>query len=784
MFDWINEDVGIKEGLRINTKNLGLMPTNRCFKKLGFLLALTLIFFSCRQENKTPSLEIDLLSYVDPFIGTGFHGHTFPGPVRPHGMVQLGPDTRLNGWDASSGYHYADSIIYGFSHTHLSGTGIGDMGDLLILPFTSEIGGEKPIATFEKHDEQATVGYYTVSFNNFDVKAELASTLRTGMHRYSFSEGASKNLLLDIGHILQQTWGHDNLLNKLEFVDNNTIRGLKHSRGWAKDHRVYFHIEFSEEFTIDSVVIDGENGTSDKNIHIGKDVYSYLTFNHREDNKPLLLKVGISAVDLEGAEQNLKAESPDWDFDKIVDESRKAWELELNRIKVESQDQEKLTIFYTALYHSMIAPILYQDVDGRYRGMDKEVHQAKEGQTYYTVYSMWDTFRALHPLMTIIDEKRSVEWVNDLLVKYQQGGILPKWALASNYTGTMVGYPAVSILADAVAKDLPNIDEGLALQAAITSASYLPKLSGLMNDPNKDRVMTGHNKYINEDLHIPSDRIVNSVSYGLENSYYDWCILQLAIKDGNDSLVSVFSSRAKNYAHYFDSTTGFMRGKNEDGSWVTPFNPRYSDHDQSDYVEGNAWQWNWFVPHDIDGFVNLYGGKENFASKLDSLFTVSSEIEGENTSADITGLIGQYAHGNEPSHHVAYMYNYIGQAWKAQALLDKILTEFYTTSPEGIIGNEDCGQMSAWYIMSSMGFYQVAPGNPTYTVGRPLFDKTEMALANGKAFEIVVIDNSPTNKYVQKITLNDKELEEPFFTHNDIKNGGKMVITMGSEPND
>ena len=751
---------------------------------LRYLLPCLLILLaSCKQQEVKPELpKIDVLAHVDPFIGTGFHGHTFPGPVMPHGMVQLGPDTKLNGWDASSGYHYGDSTIYGFSHTHLSGTGIGDMGDILLLPFTGEVGDVKPVATFDKKDEHAEVGTYSVTFNNFDVTAELAAGLRTGMHKYSFKGEAQKQVMLDVGHILQRTWGHSNVANELEFVNDRTIRGLKHSKGWANKHKVYFYMEFSSPFVVNSVTVDEKVLAADQKEYKGVNVYSYLGFNELPANEPLMVKVGISPVDVAGAENNLKTETPNWDFDQMVNTTKTAWETELGKIKISSSNKEQQTIFYTALYHTMIAPMIFQDADGSYMGMDKEIHRAKEGQTYYTVYSMWDTFRALHPLMTIIDEKRSVEWMNDLLLKYQQGGILPKWALASNYTGTMVGYPAVANLADALAKGLPGIDKELALQASLVSASWAPELIKLGDEPRKQKLMPFHNKYINEGVHIPSDKIDKSVSFGLENAYYDWCVAQIAQMVGNDSIVSVFEKRAKNYQLYFDKQTGFMRGKNEDGSWRTPFNPRFSDHERNDYTEGNAWQWNWFVPHDIDGFANLYGGKEQFATKLDSLFTISSEIDGEHASGDITGLIGQYAHGNEPSHHIAYMYNYIGQGWKAQEILDKILTEFYTSEPDGIIGNEDCGQMSAWYIMSSMGFYQVAPGDPTYTIGRPLFDAVQIALENGKTFDIKVINNGPENKYVQKIELNGKALKTPFFDHSDIKNGGEMIITMGVAP--
>lgn len=750
-------------------------------KKL-FLFGITsFIALSCSQEQKSTETQIDTLSYVDPFIGTGFHGHTFPGAVLPHGMVQLSPDTRLNGWDASSGYHYSDSTIYGFSHTHLSGTGIGDMGDILVLPFTGN-GQEKPIATFKKSDEHAEVGLYSVKFENYNVKTQLTATERAGLHHYEFNSENSKKVLFDLGHILQRTWSHDNVINELEIVNDSTLKGLKQSQGWAYDHKVYFYATFSNPFVVDKIMVDSISQKTELSKLNGKNVHTILGFPSLKKNDTLLLKVGISAVDIDGAEKNLKAEIPDWNFNSVVSKAKEKWKNELGRIKVETDNKEVLTIFYTALYHSMIAPMIYQDVDGRYRGIDKNVYQAKQDEVNYTVYSLWDTFRALHPLMTIIDEPKSVEYVNNLLLKYEQGGLLPKWPLASNYTGTMVGYPAVANIADALAKELPGIDQKLALEASIISASYLPELISDADEPRKKRVMSEHNKYINEGSHIPSDEITGSISYGLENAYYDWCISQIASFVNNDSVAKQFQQRALAYRQYFDAETGFMRGKNADGTWRKPFNPKHSDHEHSDYIEGNAWQWSWFVPHDIAGFADLYGGYDPFTVKLDSLFSTSSNIDGANASGDITGLIGQYAHGNEPSHHIAYMFTYAGQAWKTQELVDQILNEFYTTEPDGIIGNEDCGQMSAWYILNAMGFYQVTPGKPEYVIGRPLFDKVEIPLGSGKVFTIIVNSNAPENKYVQKVVLNGEELGELFFTHLDITNGSTLTITMGNKP--
>ena len=768
----------------INKLNMKKHSVNNLgYKMIIASLLMSFIFIiSCgRKEIKQTESRVDLLNYVDPFIGTGLHGHTFPGPVMPHGMVQLSPDTRLNGWDSASGYHYEDSTIYGFSHTHLSGTGIGDMGDILLLPFTGTRPEKKPIATFDKKDEKAKVGSYAVKFNNYNVSTKLAATNRVGMHQYTFEGEDEKRVLLDIGHILQRTWGHSNVSNELEVIDNKTIRGLKHSKGWANDHKVYFYAEFSSPFIIDEVIADNEP-VLNSNSYKGKNIFAYLNFNELLANEALLIKVSVSAVDTEGAKNNMQKELAHWDFKKVQQNTKDAWDKVLQKIKVTSTDEEKLKIFYTALYHSSIAPMTHQDIDGRYRGMDKKIHQARPNTTNYTVYSLWDTFRALHPLMSIIDEPKTAAWVNNLILKYKEGNILPRWALASNYTTTMVGYPAVSIIADALTKGISGIDKNMALESSVNSALYRPWIVENTNNPQKKRLMPLYNKYVNENKHIPADKIIKSVAFGLEMSYYDWCIAKIAKLNNNDSLVSVFENRAKNYSRYFNLETGFMRGKNEDGSWVSPFSPKYSNHKKSDYEEGNAWQWTWFVPHDVDGLIDLFGGQEIFTQKLDTLFSTSSEIEGDEASADISGLIGQYAHGNEPSHHIAYLYTYAGQPWKTQKLVDQILNEFYSTKPDGIIGNEDCGQMSAWYILNAMGFYQVAPGTPVYTIGRPVFDKVEIPLEKGKNFTIITENNNAENMYVQEFYLNDVKQKNLFFNHSDIKKGSTLKIVMGNNP--
>lgn len=747
---------------------------------------LTVSLVACSQASSSSVKHDDVLQYVDPIIGTGFHGHTVPGPSLPYGMVQLSPDTRLNGWDASSGYHYSDSTIYGFSHTHLSGTGIGDMGDLLLLPFTGPLPGSQereklPVAKFSHGREDASPGFYSVEFDNYEVSAELTASERVGMHRYSFGAGAEKRLLVDVGHILQRTWGHENVFNRLEVIDKFTIQGMKHSTGWSHDHQVYFRIEFSSPFTIDQMVSEGKI-SDDLDSISGQDVWAFLSFIDLADDEALLIKTAISPVDEEGARKNMQAEVAQMDFNRVRISAEDAWRQALSKIKIEAEFEDQYTIFYTSLYHTMFAPSLYQDADGRYRGMDGKIHQAEPGTVNYTAYSMWDTFRALHPLMTLIDESRSAEWANNLLLKYQQGGFLPKWPLTSSYTGTMVAYPAVAVLTDALTKEIPGIDKELALEAVLLSASWQTEFDIQEGNPRNQRLMPLHNKYVNMGKPIPADLVSESVSYGLEMSYYDWCISQLAKLCENDSLEASFLERSGYYKYYFDASTGFMRGKNSDGTWQSPFNPRYSDHESSPYVEGNAWQWSWFVPHDVEGLITLLGGQEQFITKLDSLFHTSSLIEGENASGDITGLIGQYAHGNEPSHHTAYLYTYAGKPWKTQEMIDSILYSFYTSEPDGIIGNEDCGQMSAWYILSASGLYQVAPGKAVWTIGRPLFNKVEMEVAPDRIFTVLTANNSRKNCYVKEIRLNGQIRKDFFLGHQEIMRGGILEITMGPEP--
>ena len=742
-----------------------------------FLLSVAVMGLatSCQQKPGSQPLA-DEIQYVDPFIGTGFHGHTFPGATRPYAMVQLSPDTHIMGWDASSGYHYDDQQIYGFSHTHLSGTGIGDLGDILLLPFS---GGDsiKPVATFKKETEKATPGYYAVRLENLGVNVELTSTDRVGFHRYTFDNPKDRRVMLDLGHVLQPNWGHKLVSNDYQLVNDSTVEGTYKTQGWAHFHTVSYRVTFSEPMTKIYQYIDGKMRSDSLflKLHSDKDLKFHYRF--KESDKPLLVKVALSPVDVEGAEKNMEAELPGWDFDQVRAESADIWNKALNKIQIETNDPVIRKNFYTALYHTMIAPFAYQDVDGRYLGMDKKVHTAAAGYTNYTAFSLWDTFRALHPLMTIINPSLASDMGNALVQGYMEGTILPKWPLASSYTGCMVGYPAVSVLADLVAKDLAKGDLNLWAEAGARSSVYRADLAEKFKGTRELDLITRHVYYKDKFGFVPADSIPESVSWGLEMAYYDWCIAQIAAKAGNDTLAKAYQEKASYYKRYLDPETKLMRGVMADGSFRTPFNPRYSSHMKSDYTEGNAFQWSFFVPHDMDNFIAEIGGKKELETRLDTLFTTSSQIDGAEASGDITGLIGQYAHGNEPSHHMAYLYNWTDAPWKGAERLDFIMRNFYTNQPDGIIGNEDCGQMSAWYVLSALGFYQVCPGIPVYAIGRPMVDKATIPVAGGN-FEIIVKNNSPENKYVKEAKLNGKVLDTLFFPHADLVKGGTLEIEM------
>ena len=749
-------------------------------KTILFLQAAVLgLLAACSQPSGEEQLRNEV-QYVNPFIGTGFHGHTFPGAPRPFALVQVSPDTHIMGWDASSGYHYDDSQIYAFSHTHLSGTGIGDLGDVAILPFS---GGDsiRPVATFKKETEKATPGYYAVRLDNFGINVELTSTDRVGFHKYTYDNPKDRRVLLDLGHVLQPNWGHKLVGNEYLFVNDSTVEGTIRTQGWAHFHAVSYRITFSEPIETLYQYIDGNLRKDSLFLRLNTPGDLKFHYKFAENNKPLYVKVAISPVDTDGAERNMLAELPGWDFDATRVESAHIWNKALNDIQIESSDPKVMVNFYTALYHTMIAPYAYQDVDGRYLGMDKKVHRAEPGYVNYSVFSLWDTFRALHPLMTIIQPERAADWGKVLVQGYKEGGILPKWPLASSYTGCMVGYPAVSVLADLVTKELAEGDLNVWAEAGARSSVYRDDLAEKFKGTRELDLITRHPYYKEKYGFVPADSVPESVSWGLEMAYYDWCISQIAAKAGNTELAKEYAAKAEYYKRYLDPETKMMRGVMGDGSFRTPFNPRYSSHMKSDYTEGNAFQWSFFAPHDMDNFITTIGGKKELETRLDTLFTTSSQVDGEEASGDITGLIGQYAHGNEPSHHMAYLYNWTDAPWKGQERLDQIMQNFYTNEPDGIIGNEDCGQMSAWYVMSALGFYQVAPGIPVYTLGRPMIDKALIHVKGG-IFEILVKNNSAANKYIKEVKLNGKVLDTPFINHTDVIKGGKLEFIMTDQP--
>lgn len=749
-------------------------------KKKTLLLPVLLLgaMVSCQQPS-APDQFRDQLVYVNPFIGTGFHGHTFPGATRPFAMVQLSPDTHIMGWDASSGYHQDDRQIYGFSHTHLSGTGIGDLGDVALLPFSGE-DSIKPVATFRKETEKATPGYYAVHLDNFGVDAELTTTDRVGFHKYTYADPKERKVMLDLGHVLQPNWGHKIVDNEYLFVNDSTVEGTIKTQGWAHFHSVSYRITFSEKIETVYQFVDGVKRADSLFLRINTDKDLKFHYKFAEKAAPLYAKVALSVVDPEGAEKNMATELPGWDFEAIRKEAADQWNEALNQIQIDTFDPTILTNFYTALYHTMIAPFAYQDVDGRYLGMDKQVHQAQPGYVNYSVFSLWDTFRAFHPLMTLIQPQMATAWGKTLVQGYHEGGILPKWPLASSYTGCMVGYPATSVLADLICKNLAEGDMAEWAEAAERSSVYREDLAEKFKGTRELDLITRHPYYKEKYGFVPADSLPESVSWGLEMAYFDWCVAQIAAKAGKQEVADAYMKRASYYQRYLDPETKMMRGVMGDGSFRTPFNPRYSSHMKSDYTEGNAFQWSFFVPHDMDNYIAAIGGKRELETRLDTLFTTSSQIDGAEASGDITGLIGQYAHGNEPSHHMAYLYNWTDSPWKAQERLDFIMQHFYTNQPDGIIGNEDCGQMSAWYVMSALGLYQVCPGIPVYTLGRPMVNRAVLPL-QGKPLEIVATNNSATNKYVQEIRLNGQTLETPFITHEQLMQGGKLEFVMSDQ---
>ncbi|MBN2639552.1 MAG: GH92 family glycosyl hydrolase [Bacteroidales bacterium] len=753
-------------------------------QRLILFACSALIYGSCSKGVGDDRMITDPVEYVNTFIGTGGHGHTFPGATLPHGMVQLSPDTRTLGWDACGGYHYSDSSIIGFSHTHLSGTGISDLGDVLFMPFTGQPKLDPGDVSdpslgyrsrFKHESEIAEPGYYCVDLLDYGIKAELTATTRTGFHRYTYPAADQSGIIIDLSHNIYPDSRPE---HEFKIISNTEIQGLKRSSGWAKDQYVYFYAKFDHPFSCE--LYENDKLLSDSSLVGGKKVKAVLRFNNN-DGGTVLVKVGISAVDYDGARNNLTLENTGWDFNSIRESAKAVWNDELSKIQVSGGTDDEKTIFYSSLYHTAISPYTFSDVDGRYRGMDKHIYQSDK--VVYTVFSLWDTFRALHPLKAIISPQQNADFINTLLTKYDEGGTLPMWELVGNYTGCMIGYHAVPVIVDAYLKGIRGFDVDKAYKAIVEASEY--RTDGILfpSEAVKKKLMPQGKQYNAELGYIPCDLEDEAVSKALEYAYNDWCIAQMAKELGKSDDCQKYMERSKRYVKYYDSQTGFMRGKCKDGNWREPFDPRFVRHRKDDYTEGNAFQWSWFVPHDVEGLINLVGGKEMFIAKLDTLFTTDSNLVGDDVSSDITGMIGQYAHGNEPSHHISHMYNFVGQPWKTQELTDKIMKELYFNDPNGLSGNEDCGQMSAWYVLNAMGFYSLCPGDPYYSIGRPIFNKVEINLENGKKFTVIVHGNTPVNKYVGLIKLNGEKLEKPFFTHSDVLNGSTLELTMQAMPN-
>ncbi len=748
---------------------------------LTIITVTSLTLFSCEGMGDRKYSRKGVIQYVDPFIGTDYHGHTFPGAALPFSMVQLSPDTRTMGWDACAGYHYSDSSILGFSHTHLSGTGIGDYGDILFMPYTGDVSlspGEADLidsgyrSRFDRKTEQASPGYYSVTLTDYNVDVELTSTRRAGLHRYTFPEADQAGILIDLTHTIH---GHENPLHEIRVLNSQEIQGLKMTRGWAQNHYVYFTAKFNKPFEAHLYMQDTlQEGVRELS---GKDIKAKLLFSTEQDEQ-IIAKVGISAVGYEGSAKNLNQEVTGWDFDAVHQAAGVCWEEQLSRVRIESDSESDKRTFYTALYHTYIYPGIYSDVDGTYRGMDQEIHHSETPN--YTVFSLWDTYRALHPLFTMLEPEYNQDLIKALLRKYDEGGILPKWGLASNYTGTMIGSHAISVIADSYMKGYRDFDTEKALEAMVFSMSYdTVKPIAYPSEGVRNKLMPKAKLYKQTHGYIPCDLEGASVSKGLEYVYNYWAIATMAEEMGEEKIAREYFEKSKGYSRYFDAVTGFMRGKNQDGSWIEPFHPRYSAHHHSPYTEGNAWQWNWYVPHDVEGLMTLMGGRDIFALKLDSLFTITSEVLGEEKSADITGLIGQYAHGNEPSHHIAYLFNWVEEPWRTQEIVSEILDKFYTDQPDGLCGNEDCGQMSAWYVLNSMGLYPVCPGDSRYSIGLPLFDRMEIERENGEVFTIIAENGGGTPSYVQEVWLDGERVTEPFLDHQKLQGGSTLIFKMG-----
>ena len=708
-------------------------------KKLTILL-LALAALGCSPRSADP------VDYVNPFIGTGFHGHTYPGATTPFGMVQLSPDTRAGNWDACAGYHYSDTTIDGFSHTHLSGTGCADLADILFHPTTREIvihDGECVLQPyfFSHDDERASCGYYAVTLPDVNIGVELTAAPRTGVHRYTFAGKGPRRVIVDLLHTVTEEKID---LCELRRTAPYELAGMRRTQGWVPDQYVFFAARFSEPFA---------------DVQLLGDKQAVLTF--APDVRTLTIAVGLSSVSVENARMNSLAEVPELDFDAVHARAVGQWRKALGDIVVEGGSRDEMTNFYTAQYHTKLTPNLMSDVNGEYRRHDQTVARMPEGKSYYSTFSLWDTFRAWNPLQTLVDTALVNDMIRSMLDMYDSTGELPIWPLASGETGTMIGYHAVSVIADAYLKGIRGYDADKALEAMIRSSN--------INKKGSD--------YYTAQGYIPSNIKRESVSCTLEYAYDDWAIARMAQAMGRDDVFGEYARRALNYVNVFDGSTCFFRGRQSDGNWSAPFEEFATGRD---YTEATPWHYRFFVPHDVNGLIQLFGSREAFVREMDRLFTLESD-EMQLDVSDVTGLMGQYAHGNEPSHHMAYLYNYVGQPWKTQELTRRLLHEMYAPTPEGIIGNEDCGQMSAWYVFSSLGFYPVCPGSNEFALTAPQFPKAVVRLANGRTLTVTA-DNPRRNVYIASVTLDGKPIDRNYITYDELMQGGELHFALRPRP--
>lgn len=734
-------------------------------KSLLFVPVLSLCLASCGSSQKGQEME-DLTQFVDPCIGTGGHGHVFYGANVPYGFIQLGPTSIPQSWDWVSGYHVSDSTVIGFPHTHLSGTGIGDLHDINVMPVVGEVTYSRGDASSyetglwsysDRSKEVVTPGYYRTHLSRYNVDVELTATKRVGFHKYTFLGNESPAIVFDM--VNGGCWDKTTEA-VIRVVNDSTVSGYRYSKGWADDQRVFFRAEFSRKF--DNVEFIVNDSVKEGDMAKGAQLFARVNFA-AGNQEPVYMKVALSPTSEEGAQLNMQTELSGWDFEKTIADAKAAWNKELNKVKVYTTDEASKKIFYTSLYHTLFAPSEFCDVNGDYYGADKQMHKG-EGFVNYTTFSLWDTYRAAQPLMTILHPEKMSDIINTMLHIHQQQGKLPVWHLMGCETNCMVGNPGVPVVADAILKDIKGFDTELAFKA-LKESSMLPE-RGM-----EHRIEYGF---------IPADKMTEAIAYDMEYAIADWAVAQAAQKLGKQEDYEYFLKRSKSYKNYFDASTGFMRGKMLDGSWRTPFSPYASSHREDDYCEGNAWQYTWLVPHDVEGLVECFGSKEAFVNKLDSLFLANGDM-GEASSPDISGLIGQYAHGNEPSHHTVYLYTLVGQPWKTADRIKEILHTMYTDQPDGLSGNEDVGQMSAWYILSSFGFYQVEPAGGKFVFGYPNFDKVEITVPAGK-FVIERENKGQQNNYIQGIVLNETEYKKPWIEYADIMKGGELKFLMGDEP--